>query len=313
MKISILDDYHDTLRTLACFTKLSRHDVEVWNDHVQDVDALAERLRESEALVLIRERTEIRAPLLRRLPKLRLISQRSVYPHIDLDACTELGVVVSSSMHPGAPSYAPSAGIWRSKAIGTVQLRGRPVAATQRHRGGTGRDRRGRGQDRRVHGVVRHADRAHSQLATARRAAAHSMVGQLTKPDRDQSLPPGVGEPALLKPRPTEPRSPLRQRQRSVRGGALETRRPGWRRSGGWTGHRGGSLQRGIELASIGRRIAAGSDGSTSEGRGPRSIRPGGASGCGIGMAAERDDTLRGTQAENHGTTHRVGAMNRAS
>ena len=112
MRISILDDYHDTLRTLDCFTKLSGHDVEVRNDHVQDVDALAERLRETEALVLIRERTEIRAPLLRRLPKLRLISQRSVYPHIDVDACTELGVVVSSSMQPGTPSYAAAELTW---------------------------------------------------------------------------------------------------------------------------------------------------------------------------------------------------------
>ena len=112
MRISILDDYHDTLRTLDCFTKLSGHDVEVWNDHVQDVGALAERLRETEALVLIRERTEVRAPLLRRLPKLRLISQRSVYPHIDVDACTELGVVVSSSMHAGTPSYAAAELTW---------------------------------------------------------------------------------------------------------------------------------------------------------------------------------------------------------
>ena len=112
MKVSILDDYHNTLRTLECFTKLSGHDVEVWKDHVQDVDALAQRLRETEALVLIRERTEIRAPLLRRLPKLRLISQRSVYPHIDVDACTELGVVVSSSMHPGTPSYAAAELTW---------------------------------------------------------------------------------------------------------------------------------------------------------------------------------------------------------
>jgi D-3-phosphoglycerate dehydrogenase len=112
MKISVLDDYDDTLRTLDCFTKLSGHDVEVWNDHVQDVDALAKRLRETEALVLIRERTEIRAPLLRRLPKLRLISQRSVYPHIDVNACTELGVVVSSGMHPGTPSYAAAELTW---------------------------------------------------------------------------------------------------------------------------------------------------------------------------------------------------------
>ena len=112
MKISILDDYHDTLRSLDCFTKLSGHDVEVWNDHVQDVGVLAERLRETEALALIRERTEIRAPLLRRLPKLRLISQRSVYPHIDVDACTELGVVVSSSLHAGTPSYAAAELTW---------------------------------------------------------------------------------------------------------------------------------------------------------------------------------------------------------
>jgi len=112
MKISILDDYDDTLRTLDCFAKLSGHAVRVWNDHVQDVDVLAERLRDTEALVLIRERTEIRAPLLRRLPQLRLISQRSVYPHIDVDACTDLGIIVSSSLHPGTPSYAAAELTW---------------------------------------------------------------------------------------------------------------------------------------------------------------------------------------------------------
>jgi D-3-phosphoglycerate dehydrogenase len=94
MKISILDDYHDTLRTLQCYKKLADHEVRIWNDHVQEVDAIAERLQETEALVLIRERTEIRRPLLQRLNRLRLISQRSVYPHIDVDACTELGVIV---------------------------------------------------------------------------------------------------------------------------------------------------------------------------------------------------------------------------
>ena len=64
------------------------------------------RLEDTEALVLIRERTQIRAPLIKRLPKLRLISQRSVYPHIDIDACTEAGIIVSSEMHAGTPSYA---------------------------------------------------------------------------------------------------------------------------------------------------------------------------------------------------------------
>lgn len=112
MKVSILDDYHDTLRTLECFRKLDGHQVTIWNDHVQEVDALAERLRDAEVLVLIRERTKIRAPLLERLPRLRLISQRSVYPHIDIDACTRLGVIVSSSQHPGTPSYAAAELTW---------------------------------------------------------------------------------------------------------------------------------------------------------------------------------------------------------
>src|SRR4051812_18262843 len=112
MQISILDDYHDTVRTLACFKKLDGHDVTVWNDHVQDNDALADRLKDTEVLVLIRERTQIRAPLLERLPKLRLISQRSVYPHIDIDACTRLGIIVSSSQHAGTPSYAAAELTW---------------------------------------------------------------------------------------------------------------------------------------------------------------------------------------------------------
>jgi D-3-phosphoglycerate dehydrogenase len=112
MKISILDDYHDTVRTLCCFSKLAGHDVTIWNDHVQDVDALAKRLRDTQVLVLIRERTAIRAALLERLPKLRLISQRSVYPHIDLEACTRLGVIVSSDQHAGTPSYATAELTW---------------------------------------------------------------------------------------------------------------------------------------------------------------------------------------------------------
>ena len=112
MKITILDDYFDTLRTLPCFRKLDGHQVEVWNDHIQETDALAERLKDTEALVLIRERTKIQAPLLDRLDKLKLISQRSVYPHIDIDACTRRGVIVSSGQHAGTPSYATAELTW---------------------------------------------------------------------------------------------------------------------------------------------------------------------------------------------------------
>lgn len=111
MRIAILDDYFDTLRTLECFARLEGHEVTVRTDHVQDDERLAQRLAETEVLVLIRERTQIRAPLLVRLPKLRLISQRRVYPHIDIDACTRLGIVVSAGLiAPGALVAALQAG-----------------------------------------------------------------------------------------------------------------------------------------------------------------------------------------------------------
>jgi D-3-phosphoglycerate dehydrogenase / 2-oxoglutarate reductase len=112
MKITILDDYQDTVRTLGCFGKVAGHDVKIWNDHTQDLDALAERLKDTEALVLIRERTPIRAPILERLDKLKLISQTSVYPHVDVDACTRHGVVLSSYMAPARPSYATAELTW---------------------------------------------------------------------------------------------------------------------------------------------------------------------------------------------------------
>jgi D-3-phosphoglycerate dehydrogenase / 2-oxoglutarate reductase len=112
MRVAILDDWFDTLRTLPCFEKLTGHDVTVFTDHVQDTETLARRLATAEALVLIRERTEVRGPLLERLPQLRLISQRSVFPHIDVDACTALGIVVSSDQHAGTPSYAAAELTW---------------------------------------------------------------------------------------------------------------------------------------------------------------------------------------------------------
>jgi D-3-phosphoglycerate dehydrogenase len=112
MNIAILDDYQDTIRTLDCFGKIADHEVAIWNDHTKDVDLLAQRLKNTEALALIRERTPIQAPLLERLDKLRLISQLSVYPHIDVAACTRRGVIVSSFMGGGRPSYATAELTW---------------------------------------------------------------------------------------------------------------------------------------------------------------------------------------------------------
>ena len=112
MKITILDDYFDTIRTLDCFSKLDGHEVTIWNDHVQETQALADRLRETEILVLIRERTHIRKELLDQLPKLKFISQRSVYPHIDVNSCTDNGVLLSSDLHMDMPSHSTAELTW---------------------------------------------------------------------------------------------------------------------------------------------------------------------------------------------------------
>lgn len=108
MKILILDDWFDTLKNLPSFAKLSDHDVTIWNDHTQDTETLASRLSAAEVLVLFRERTQITDELLQRLPSLKLISQRSVYPHVDVPACTRNNILLSSNMHSDTPSIAAS-------------------------------------------------------------------------------------------------------------------------------------------------------------------------------------------------------------
>lgn len=112
MKVAILDDWFNTLSTLPCFQKLKGMDVTVLTEHIPEPDRLAERLQGMEAITLFRERTAITADLLDRLPGLKFISQRSVYPHIDIDACTRRGVLVSSNMHSGTPSFAAAEHTW---------------------------------------------------------------------------------------------------------------------------------------------------------------------------------------------------------
>lgn len=110
MKIAILDDYQDACRTLDAWTKLAGHDVTVFRDTLKDEDALVARLKDFEALGLIRERTRFTASLLERLPKLRALSQTGkAGAHIDLAACNKLGIAVLEGS--GSP-YATSELTW---------------------------------------------------------------------------------------------------------------------------------------------------------------------------------------------------------
>jgi D-3-phosphoglycerate dehydrogenase len=103
MRVAIPDDYQDCVRSLACFSRLRRHEVTVFNDTVHDETSLAERLADFDAVVLTRERTRMSASLLARLPRLRLLSQTGkVAGHIDIDACTRLGITVEEGEGTGA-------------------------------------------------------------------------------------------------------------------------------------------------------------------------------------------------------------------
>lgn len=96
MNIAILDDYQDQVRTLACIELLHGHEVKVFNNSARGVGQLAVRLASFDALVLIRERTTFPGPLLRRLPRLKLISQTGkVSGHIDVAAATACGIAIA--------------------------------------------------------------------------------------------------------------------------------------------------------------------------------------------------------------------------
>jgi len=112
MRIVIPDDYQDAVRHLACFEMLAGHQVRVYHDHTLDLETLAGRFQEADALVLIRERTPITGQLLDRLPTLRLIVQTGLQaPHLDQEACRRHGVVVAFSEGGSNPS-APAEFTW---------------------------------------------------------------------------------------------------------------------------------------------------------------------------------------------------------
>ena len=106
MNIIILDDYQDAVRKLTCASKLDAFPAKVYTNTVKGVGQLSVRLKDAEALVLIRERTQITRQLVEKLPKLRLISQTGkVSGHIDVEACTERGIAVAEGVgSPTAPA-----------------------------------------------------------------------------------------------------------------------------------------------------------------------------------------------------------------
>ena len=106
MKIAVLDDYQDAVRTLDCFKLLEGHEVKVFNNTTRGLGQLAIRLAPFDALVLIRERTRLSRALLEKLPNLKLISQTGkLAGHVDVAAATERGVAIAEGVgSPVAPA-----------------------------------------------------------------------------------------------------------------------------------------------------------------------------------------------------------------
>ena len=106
MNIIILDDYQDAVRKLACARKLDPYQAKVFTNTVKGVGALSVRLRDADIIVAIRERTHFPSALLDKLPRLKLIAQTGkVGPHIDVEACTRLGIAVAEGVgSPVAPA-----------------------------------------------------------------------------------------------------------------------------------------------------------------------------------------------------------------
>jgi D-3-phosphoglycerate dehydrogenase / 2-oxoglutarate reductase len=120
MKVAVIDDYQDVFSKLDCFAKLKKQDVAVFQKPAGNEAELVEQLRDAEAVILTMQRTAITRSLLDRLPKLRMISQTShTISHIDVEACTQKGIVISVG-YPGSLSV-------------TAELAWALILAAQRH------------------------------------------------------------------------------------------------------------------------------------------------------------------------------------
>jgi D-3-phosphoglycerate dehydrogenase len=110
LNLTILDDYANLVRTLSCVSLLGEHQLTVYTDCERNVDALTNRLQQTDALVLLRERTQVSAELIARLPRLKIITLNGPYPHVDVDACTRRGIIVCSEH--ARTSYATAELTW---------------------------------------------------------------------------------------------------------------------------------------------------------------------------------------------------------
>lgn len=70
-KIAVLDDYQGVALEMADWSGVAgRAQVEVFNDHLADPDAVAKRLHPYDIVCVMRERTPLNRGIIERLPNL---------------------------------------------------------------------------------------------------------------------------------------------------------------------------------------------------------------------------------------------------
>src|SRR5258706_2888326 len=105
VKIAILDDYQNVALRIADWSAVAKKaDITVFNDHIDQTDALIERLLPFDVICVMRERTPLRRDIIERLPRLRFIaSTGSRNISIDIAAAKERGIIVSDTGYRSTP------------------------------------------------------------------------------------------------------------------------------------------------------------------------------------------------------------------
>jgi phosphoglycerate dehydrogenase-like enzyme len=106
LKVAVLDDYQNVALSMASWSALDGQAVvTVFNDHLQDTDAIVSRLESFDAVCVMRERTPMTRDIISRLPNLRLIASTAMQnASIDLRAAAERGIDVVHTGYSAQPT-----------------------------------------------------------------------------------------------------------------------------------------------------------------------------------------------------------------
>jgi len=104
--IAILDDYQGVALKMADWSVLEgKATITVFDDHVDDPQAIVDRLHPFDVVCVMRERTPLTAVILEQLPNLRLIaSTGSINASVDVKTAAARGIEVVHTGYDSTPA-----------------------------------------------------------------------------------------------------------------------------------------------------------------------------------------------------------------